>query len=85
MTKTYFWQLAGRLKPKKTGTFSSKAYVKAKCSRFRTRTLTKTYYKGPMELGTIVAEINTPEKNWRFVPTGSIDDLILKAVCNHIP
>ena len=31
MTRTYFWQLADRLKPTKTGTFSSKAYVEAEC------------------------------------------------------
>ena len=31
MTRTYFWQLADRLKPTKIGTFSSKAYVEAEC------------------------------------------------------
>jgi hypothetical protein len=31
VTRTYFWQLADRLNPTKTRTFSSKAYVEAEC------------------------------------------------------
>ena len=83
MTRTYFWQLTDRLKPTKTGTFSSKAYVEAECGRFRTRILNDMYYKGPMASGKINASSNTPDKDWRYPSPNSVKEFILKTVCNH--
>jgi hypothetical protein len=83
VTRTYFWQLADRLKPTKTGTFSSKAYVEAECGRFRTRTLNDTYYKGPMVSGKINASSNTTDKDWYYPSPAPSAEFKLKAVCNH--
>lgn len=83
--KIYYWELIGFFKPSELGVRSNRSYIEAECDRLRIRYLNSTFFFGPMASGTILAEINTPEKNWRYVPPDSVDDLILKAVCNHKP
>ena len=46
--KVYFWRLNDYLKPTKYGDISVKIYDEAECGRFRYRSLSATFYKGPM-------------------------------------
>ena len=83
--KIYYWELADYLKPKEHGLISNKSYTEAECGPLRIRYLNSTFYKGPMASGTIILEYNTPEKDWRYAPPDSIDEIVLKAACNHKP
>lgn len=81
--KVYYWRLLDYLKPTIDGDISSKTYFEAECGRFRFRYLNATFYTGPMGEGTVSTSVNTPEKDWRYPSPNSVDESILKAVCNY--
>lgn len=81
--RVYFWMLSDLSKPRENGTMSSKIYVEVECGSFRSRWLNDTYYKGSMASGEVLHSNNTPEKNWIYPSPNSVDEGVLKAVCNH--
>ena len=81
--RVYYWQLEDYLKPAKTGTMSNKIYFEAECGRFRHRYLNLAFYKGPMASGEVLHSSNIPDKEWTYPSPNSVDETVLKAVCNH--
>jgi hypothetical protein len=82
--KFYYWFLA-EVKPNEHGIVSFTTYTEAECGRFRYRDLTSTYYEGPMGSGTIILDVNTPEKEWRYPKPNTSAEFALKSVCKHKP
>jgi hypothetical protein len=81
--RVYYWFLADYLKPTKYGDISFTAYNEAECSQFRFRWLNASFYKGPMGSGTISFSHNTPDKDWTYPSPDSVDESVLKTVCNY--
>ncbi len=79
----YYWMLGDYLKPQKYGVFSGKAYSQGDCKLFRTKILKISFHKEPMGRGTAVI-INPPDKGWDYPSPNSVNEGILKLVCNHV-
>ena len=77
----YFWRLSDYLKPTKTGMLSAKAYHQVDCKSFRFKDLSFSSYKEPMGGGT--AEDFTPPDKWIYPRPNSVNETILKKVCNR--
>jgi len=75
----YFWVLNDYQKPLSTGHKSSKSYMMGDCKMYRVKGLTSTFYMGQMGKGDFITSNN--ERNWIYPIPNSIDDAILKFVC----
>ncbi len=75
----YWWMLVDLLKPSST---SAKIYKQGDCKLFRYKNLSFSFHKEPMGGGTGDAN-NTPDKEWTYPSPNSVDEIILKAVCNR--
>ena len=79
----YFWELGNYLKPNKWGSLSVKMYYQGDCKLFRYKTLTDSFYKGPMGTGDGNGSSNKPDKEWNYPPPNSVGEAILKTVCGQ--
>ncbi len=80
----YWWDLMNNLKPTTTGTLSVKSYHQGDCKVFPRKPLTGIFYKESMGEGTGNVLEPPPEyKVWKYPIPNSIDEVVLKAVCNH--
>ena len=81
----YWWELLDRLKPTNSGNFSSKGYYQGDCGVFRSRELSLSFHKEPMGGG--IGRVREPkgeQKNWVYPSPNSVDEGVLKLVCNHV-
>ena len=78
-----FWELGDLLKPEKDGTLSYKLYQQGDCKLFRYKYLSSSNYKRSMGEGhgTIY---NEPDKDWRYPSPYSINEIVLKPVCDYV-
>jgi hypothetical protein len=80
----YSWYLTDYLKPTPYGDFSSKVYIQCDCRVFRSRGLSMSFHKEPMGGGTgQVKEPKGEQKNWIYPTPNSMNELILKTVCEY--
>ena len=77
----YWWELINNLKPNEWGSLSTKIYHQGDCKLFRFKHLSYRFHKEPMGGGTGVVEESG--KEWRYPPPQSVDEFILKQVCNR--
>ena len=77
----YYWELTDILKPIQYGVLSIKVYKQGDCKLFRNKDLSVFFHKQPMGDGT--SETFTPPDKWKSPPPTSVNEIILKAVCNH--
>jgi hypothetical protein len=78
----YWWNLTDFLKPTEYGDFSAKSYHQGDCKLFRFKKLSFSFHKEPMGGGT-GEMINKPDKEWTYPSPNSVNEIILKAVCNR--
>ena len=78
----YFWILNDYLKPLSAGFKSSKTYMMGDCEMYRVKSLSSTFYTGQMGKGDLRTVNN--EQKWIYPIPNSIDDAILKSVCEKI-
>ena len=79
----YFWILSDYLKPDKYGDLSAKVYYQGDCELFRFKNLSYSFHKEPMGGGTSSTSSNKPEKEWRYPPPNSANEVVLKSVCAY--
>ena len=77
----YFWRLNDYPKPTETGILSSKIYRQGDCKLFRWKDLSFSSHKEPMGGG--LGEPYTPPNKWNYPPPDSVNEIILKRVCNQ--
>ena len=80
----YFWRLRDYLKPDKFGDLSSQIYNQVDCKLFRKKTLSYSFHKEPMGGGP--GEVSQPigdNENWVYPTPKSVNEEILKEVCNR--
>jgi len=78
----YWWDLTDLLKPILTGVLSAKIYKQGDCKLFRFKNLSYSLHKEPMGDG--IGKVEEPvKKGWRYPHPNSVDEMILKAVCNR--
>jgi len=81
----YWWELNNYLKPSKYGDMSSIKYVQVDCAMNRYKILSISYYKRHMGEGTAeTAPISTLDKEWRYLPPGTMGAMQLEHGCNYI-
>ena len=79
----YFWRLGDYLKPNSAGNLSSELYFQGDCELFRYKGLNWFFHKEPMGEGP--AQIsNDADKEWNYPPPNSVDEIILKKVCEYV-
>ena len=78
----YWWDLTDFLKPTSQGHLSAKTYSQGDCKLFRVKVLSRSIHKEPMGGGT-GEMINKPDKEWTYPSPNSVNEIILKAVCNR--
>jgi len=78
-----FRELVDLLKPDKDGDLSYKLYQHGDCKLFRYKYLSASNYKQPMG-GGHGADYNEPDKDWRYPPPYSINEVVLKSVCDYV-
>ena len=78
-----FWELVDLLKPDKDGDLSYKLYQRGDCNLFRYKYLSSSNYKQPMG-GGHGADYNEPDKDWRYPSPYSINEIVLKTICDYV-
>ena len=78
-----FRELVDLLKPDKDGDLSYKLYEQGDCKLFRYKYLGSSNYKQPMG-GGHGADYNEPDKDWRYPSPYSINEIVLKSVCDYV-
>ena len=78
----YYWHLIDFLKPQ-NGFLSIKVYSQGDCKLFRLKILSVSLHKEPMGGGTSEVE-NKPVKEWRYPSPDTPNEVMLKAVCDHV-
>ena len=79
----YWWELSDYLEPE-LGDLSHKLYKQCDCRVFRSRNLSFSFHKEPMGGGTgQVIEPTGEQKNWIYPSPNSMNELILKTVCEY--
>jgi len=77
----YYWFLTDLLKSDEYGYFSYISYVQGDCKLSRYMYLSDFYYNQPMGKGKVTS--NTIENpKWDYPPPGSVNEFILKQVCD---
>ena len=78
----YYWQLQDFLKPTSTGMLSAKMYNQGDCKLFRYKSLSYSFHKEPMGKDTGHTD-NVPDKEWTYPAPDTVDESVLKQVCNR--
>ena len=78
-----FRELIDLLEPNKNGELSYKLYQEGDCKLFRYKYLSSSNYKQPMGEGHRV-DYNEPDKDWRYPSPYSINEIVLKSVCDYV-
>ena len=78
-----FRELVDLLKPDKDGDLSYKLYQQGDCKLFRYKYLGSSNYKQPMG-GGHGADYNEPDKDWRYPSPFSINEIVLKTICDYV-
>jgi hypothetical protein len=78
----YWWSLVDYLKPKSSGELSVKFYSQGDCKLFRYKKLSYSFHKEPMG-GDTGDTLNEPDKEWNYPSPNSVDEFVLKSVCNR--
>ena len=78
----YWWDLNDFLKPGPGGILSAKVYSQGDCKLFRFKQLSIAFHKEPMGEGT-GNPFKAKDRSWIFPSPNSVDELVLKTVCNH--
>ena len=78
-----FRELVDLLKPDKDGDLSYKLYQQGDCKIFRYKYLSSSNYKQPMG-GGHGADYNEPDKDWRYPSLYSVNEVVLKTVCDYV-
>ena len=78
-----FRELVDLLKPDKDGDLSYKLYQRGDCKLFRYKYLSSSNYKRPMG-GGHGEDYNEPDKNWRYPSPYSINEIVLKTICDYV-
>ena len=78
-----FRELVDLLKPDKDGDLSYKLYQRGDCKLFRYKYLSSSNYKRPMG-GGYGEDYNEPDKDWRYPSPYSINEIVLKTVCDYV-
>ena len=74
------WLLLDRLTPDKNGSLSTRALYEFDCDQKKGRTLQSETFKYRTARGEISA-INSSSSDWRYIPTDSVINDVLVAVC----
>ena len=77
-----FLELVDLFKPDKDGDLSYKLYQIGDCKLFRYKYLSSSNYKRSMG-GGHGAIYNEPDKDWRYPSPYSINEVVLKFVCDY--
>jgi len=80
--KVYYWTLADYKEPLPGPYFSSKSYTIADCEIFRSKILSWVFYKGQMGQGN--SETDNRLNDWRYPAPDTLEEVILKSVCERI-
>ena len=78
----YWWQLSDYLEPSPWGDLSFKGYHQGDCEMFRFKTLSWSFHKQPMGEGTGQTD-STPDTEWNYPTPNSVDEEVLKRVCDY--
>ncbi len=78
-----FWELVDLLGPDKDGDLSYKIYQQGDCKLFRYKYLSSTSFKQPKG-GGYGTEYNQPDEGWRYPSPYSINEIVLKSVCDYV-
>jgi hypothetical protein len=80
----YYWRLDNYLKPTKYGDLSTKVHNQGDCKLFRLKSLSTEYHTQSMGRGTgDVIKPKGENANWKYPPPNSVNETILKSVCNR--
>ena len=77
----YFWVLHDYLKPITNNNLSAKNYKQGDCKLFRYKDLSWIFHKEPMGGG--IGNPETPDNKWRYPSPNSVNEGILKSVCEY--
>ena len=81
----YWWELGDYLRPTPEGILSGKIYKQGDCKLFRLKRLSGSFHKEPMGRGTGDSPpIPESMKDWKYPPPNSVDEIILKKVCEYV-
>ena len=78
----YIWSLSDYLKPTDQGYFSTKTYKELDCKLFRLRSLSYSFHLESMGKGTGKV-LNNSSAEWIYPPPNTVNNLILRNVCNY--
>ena len=78
-----FRELVDLLIPDKDGDLSYKLYQRGDCKLFRYKYLSSSNYKRPMG-GGHGEDYNEPDEDWRYPSPYSINEIVLKTVCDYV-
>ena len=78
----YWWDLQDYLKPTSQGHLSAKTYNQGDCKLFRLKKLRLSIHKEPMG-GDTGGTLNEPDKEWTYPSPNSVNETVLKQVCNR--
>jgi hypothetical protein len=79
----YWWSLWDFVKPlSRGGELSGKTYQQGDCKLFRLKRLSYIRHKQPMGRDT-GDTVNEPDAEWTYPSPNSVDETILKSVCNR--
>ena len=76
----YFWRMVS-LGNKNNNHQSGITYIKSDCSIFRLRYVFAVLYSGPFKTGEIILRQKL-NKSWEYPHPGSVNDMIMKKICN---
>ena len=76
----YYWILGDYLKPM-DGILSAKTYYQGDCKLFRYKSLSGSFHKEPMAGGSSV-NYSPKNPNWKYPPSNSVIEQILKSYCS---
>ena len=71
-------------KPNVDGIVSTEVYTQADCDRFRYKTLSAFTYNQPMGKGDMIDISDDLDRNWEDPQPDSVEEGILKIVCNYV-
>lgn len=79
----YYWEMRDVFVSNKWGMRSGIVYKQGDCNLFRYKILTDTMYDNFKGTGKIISSSNTPDKEWTYPKPGTVNEMILKSVCQN--
>ena len=78
-----YWKLADLKAPNKNGDMSWRVREELDCKKERYRITSLTTFSDSMIKGRITGNYNIPNDEWSDIAPGTLDDYVMKYVCNR--